>query len=118
MIIVLRYGGCRGKSASTNTYGDRAPSLVRRGRRSREERIEAMHTRDLPSFGPQGCVKPYCCFVVLYCVLARERVVLQYTRAAGERERGWIPFPPPRCAWGLLLYVQGVTHRWQRRRGQ
>src|SRR3954468_22744536 len=34
------------------------------GRRSREERIETMHTRGLPSFGPHGCVKPYCCFVV------------------------------------------------------
>src|SRR3954468_5736798 len=63
-----------------------------RGWRSREERIEAMHTRDLPSFGPQACVKPYCCFVVLYCVLAREHVVLQYTRAAGETECEW---PPP-----------------------
>ncbi|KAM3367521.1 hypothetical protein ACQJBY_016230 [Aegilops geniculata] len=62
------------------------------GRRSREERIEAMHTRGLPSFGPHGCVKPYCCFVVLYCVLARERVVLQYTRATGETEHEW---PPP-----------------------
>src|SRR3954465_12866037 len=34
------------------------------GRRSRKERIETMHTRGLPSFGPHGCVKPYCCFVV------------------------------------------------------
>src|SRR3954468_24112350 len=32
-------------------------------RRLREERIEARHTRGLPSFGPHGCVKPYCCFV-------------------------------------------------------
>src|SRR4051812_10846713 len=55
---------CRGKSASTNTYGDRAPFWFGGGRRSREERIEAMHTRGLPSFGPHGCVKPYCCFVV------------------------------------------------------
>src|SRR3954466_15529335 len=50
------------------------------GRRSREERIEAMHTRDLPSFGPHGCVKPYCCFVVcivfllgsMWCYSTRE----------------------------------------------
>src|SRR3954463_11377445 len=63
------------------------------GRRSHEERIEAVHTRGLPSFGPHGCVKPYCCFVVLYCVLARERVVLQYTRAAGETECEWPPSP-------------------------
>src|SRR3954469_4071990 len=34
------------------------------GRRSHEERIEARHTSSLPSFGPHGCVKPYCCFVV------------------------------------------------------
>src|SRR3954471_19571546 len=43
------------------------------GRRSREERIEAMHTRGLPSFGPHGCVKPYCCFVVCIVFLFRER---------------------------------------------
>src|SRR3954462_9616168 len=67
------------------------------GRRSHEEWIEAMHTRGLPSFGPHGCVKPYCCFVVWYCVLARERVVLQYPRAAGEIEREWpLPFLPLR----------------------
>src|SRR3954470_17782914 len=54
---------CRGKSASTNTYGDRAPFWFGGGRRSHEERIEARHTRGLPSFGPHGCVKPYCCFV-------------------------------------------------------
>src|SRR3954463_3595992 len=86
---------CQGKSASTNTYGDRAPFWFGRGRRSREERIKTMHTRGLPSFGPHGCVKPYCCFVVLYCVLAQERVVLQYTRAAGETEREWLPSPLP-----------------------
>src|SRR3954462_12152136 len=74
------------------------------GRRSHEERIEAVHTRGLPSFGPHGCVKPYCCFVVWYCVLARERVVLQYTRAAGETEREWPPLPPP-VAHGASFYM-------------
>src|SRR3954470_6776802 len=54
---------CRGKSASTSTYRDRAPFRFGGGRRSHEERIEARHTRGLPSFGPHGCVKPYCCFV-------------------------------------------------------
>src|SRR3954466_5192895 len=37
---------CRGKSASTNTYGDRAPSRFGGGRRLHEERIEATHTND------------------------------------------------------------------------
>src|SRR3954464_11289541 len=60
---------CRGKSASTNTYGDRAPFWFGGGRRSHEERIETMHTRGLPSFGPHGCVKPYCCFVVCIAFL-------------------------------------------------
>src|SRR4051812_5556605 len=60
---------CRGKSASTNTYGDRAPFWFGGGRRSREEQIETMHTRGLPSFGPHGCVKPYCCFVVCIAFL-------------------------------------------------
>src|SRR3954467_15840800 len=43
---------CQGKSASLKIYGDRAPSWFGGGRRPREERIKAMHTRGLPSFGP------------------------------------------------------------------
>src|SRR3954471_7458986 len=31
MCFTYIFGACRGKSASTNTYGDRAPFLVRRG---------------------------------------------------------------------------------------
>src|SRR3954462_7971668 len=60
---------CRGKSASTNTYGDRAPFWFGGGRRSHEERTETMHTRGLPSFEPHGCVKPYCYFVVCIAFL-------------------------------------------------
>src|SRR4051812_30983285 len=52
-----------GETASTSTYGDRAPFRFGGGWRSHEERIEARHTSSLPSFGPHGCVKPYCCFV-------------------------------------------------------
>ena len=57
----------------------------------------------------------------LYCVLARERGVLQYTLAANETERE-CPLPlnqptPSTLHMGLLLYAQGVTDRWQRRQG-
>src|SRR4051812_26866299 len=54
---------CRGKSASSNTYGDGAPFRFGGERRLRKEQIEATHTHTtiLPSFGPHGCVKPYCC---------------------------------------------------------
>src|SRR3954471_7046131 len=52
----------------------------------------------------------------LYCVLARGRRVLQYTRAANETERKW---PPPHTLrMGLLLYAKWVTNRWQCRQGQ
>src|SRR3954468_19725989 len=52
--------------------------------------------------------------VWLIWVLARKREMLQYTRAARVAGREWVP-PSSTCAWGLLLYAQGVAHRWQRR---
>src|SRR3954462_15800488 len=58
-----------GETASTSTYGDRAPFQFGGGRRSHEEQIEARHTSGLPSYGPHGCVKPYCCFVVCIAFL-------------------------------------------------
>src|SRR3954470_24351727 len=86
------------------------------GQRSHEERIEAMHTRDFTQLRAARMRKTLLLLCGLYCVLARERVVLQYTRGAGERERVAMGvLPSPTCARGLLLYAQGVTHRWQRR---
>src|SRR3954462_3772037 len=95
---------CRGKSASTNTYGDRAPFWFGGGRRSREEQIEAMHTRGLPSFGPHGCVKPYCCFAVCIVFLFGSAECYSTLRQLIRPSVSGLPFPPPpRCAWGLLL---------------
>src|SRR3954464_5127694 len=72
---------CRGESASSNTYGAGAPSRFGGERRLRKEQIVATHTREhakiLPSFGPHGCVIPYCCLSGLIRVLALERKKLQ-----------------------------------------
>src|SRR4051812_47059376 len=91
------------------------------GRRSREERIEAMHTRGLPSFGPHGCVKPYFCFVVCIVFLFESAECYSTLRQLIRPSVSGLLLSPPsspsRCAWGLLLYAQGVTHRWQRRWG-
>ena len=55
-----------------NTYGDRAPFRFGGGQRAHKERIEAVHAgRFLPSFGPHGCVKPYCCLFVYIGFLLR-----------------------------------------------
>src|SRR3954469_14374259 len=106
---------CRGKSASSNTYGDRAPFWFGGGRRSGEERIETMHTRGLPSFGPHGCVKPYCCFLVcIMFLLGGAECYCTLRQLTRPRVSGLLPL---RCAWGLLLYAQGVTHRWQHMQG-
>src|SRR3954468_5794760 len=107
---------CRGKSASTNTYGDRAPLLVRRGAEGARRAGRDDAHEGLPSFGPHGCVKPYCCFVVCIMFLLGGAecysTLRQLTRPSVS---GLLPL---HCAWGLLLYAQGVTHRWQRRQGQ
>src|SRR4051812_31637020 len=88
------------------------------GRRSREERIEVVHTRGLPSFGPHGCVKPYCCFVVRIVFLFGSAECYSTLRQLIRPSVSGLLPPSSRCAWGLLLYAQGVTHMWQRRRGQ
>ena len=55
----------------TNTYGDRAPfSSVGGGERTKSG--SRWYTRAiLPSFGPHGCVKPYCCLFVCIGFLLR-----------------------------------------------
>src|SRR3954466_222836 len=72
---------CRGKSASSNTYGAGAPFRFGGERRLHKEQIVATHThkhtKTLPSIGPHGCVKPYCCLSGLIRVLALERKKLQ-----------------------------------------
>src|SRR4051812_21181601 len=106
---------CRGKLASSNTYGDGAPSRFGGGRRLHEERIEATHTQTiLPSFGPHGCVKPYC--YLSDCI----GFLLESARCYSKLEagRGWMStgfLPPSLRAHGPPFIAQGVTHRWQRR---
>ena len=65
-------GLCVGGDAdSTNTYGDRAPfGSVGGGERTKSG--SRKYTRAiLPSFGPHGCVKPYCCLFVCIEFLLR-----------------------------------------------
>ena len=60
-----------GEADSTNTYGDRAPfGSVGGGERTKSG--SRQYTRAiLPSFGPHGCVKPYCCLFVCIEFLLR-----------------------------------------------
>src|SRR3954468_12159746 len=94
---------CRGKSASSNTYGDGAPSRFGGGRRRHEEQIEATHAQTiLPSFGPHGCVKPYCCLSDCTGFL------LESARCYSKLEagHGWMStgfLPPLYVRMGLLL---------------
>ena len=57
-----------------NTYGDRAPfGSVGGGERTKSgsRRCTRGGGGDLPSFGPHGCVKPYCCLFVYIGFLLR-----------------------------------------------
>src|SRR3954465_14890357 len=76
------------------------------GRRSHEEQIEARHTGDFTQLRAARMSKTLLLLCGLYCVLARERVVLQYTRAAGETERGkWVSSFFPLRAHGASFYM-------------
>ena len=82
-----------------NTYGDRAPFRFGGGRRAHKERIEAVHAgRFLPSFGPHGCVKPYCCLFV--CIESLLRSDRRY-----QTERGSVSGISNEPNWPNLLYV-------------
>src|SRR3954466_1966181 len=97
---------CRGKSASANTYGDGAPSRLGGGWRLHEERIEAKHTRGLPSFGPHGCVKPYCCFVdCIAFLLGSAGCYSTHELLASLGVR--VLLPHLRCAWASFYMLKG-----------
>ena len=55
-----------------NTYGDRAPfGSVGGGERAKSGSRQCTRGDFLPSFGPHGCVKPYCCLFVYIRFLLR-----------------------------------------------
>src|SRR3954468_3609643 len=69
---------CRGKSASSNTYGDGAPSRFGGERRLHEEQIEATHTHNgFTQLRAARMRKTLLLLVWLIWVLARERKMLQ-----------------------------------------
>src|SRR3954468_16749244 len=86
------------------------------GRRSREERIEAMHTRGFTQLRAARMRKTLLLLCGLYCVLGSAECYSTLRQLIRPSVGGLLPpfSSPSRCAWGLLLYVQGVTHRWQR----
>ena len=90
-----------------NTYGDRAPFRFGGGRRAHKERIEAVHAgRFLPSFGPHGCVKPYCCLFVYIGFLLRSDEHCQTERESVPGvERAELADPLHFQNRGTFLYV-------------
>ena len=108
-----------GKLIHEHLWDRRTDSLsVRRGRRSHEEQIEARHTSSLPSFGPHGCVKPYCCFVdCIVFLLGSAECYSTHQQLTRPSVRVFLSLPPSTLRMGLLLCAQGVTDRWQRRQG-
>ena len=64
-------GQCVGEADSTNTYGDRAPFGSVGGGDRAKSRSRRGTRAVLPSFGPHGCVKPYCCLFMYIGFLLR-----------------------------------------------
>ena len=60
-----------GEADSTNTYGDRAPFGSVGAEVTQRADRGSTRERFLPSFGPHGCVKPYCCLFVYIGFLLR-----------------------------------------------
>ena len=90
-------GLCRG-NWSTNTYGDQAP-FGSEGGGGRAKSGSRQYTRAvLPSFGPHGCVKPYCCLFV--CI---EFLLKSDGRCQTERES--VPGVSNEPNWPYPFYV-------------
>src|SRR3954465_15815786 len=72
------------------------------------------HKRFLPSFGPHGCVKPYCCLSdCIEFLLGGARCYSKLEGGGGGMATGFISSPPPLLrAHGPPFIAQGVTHRW------
>ena len=83
------------------------PLSVRRGAEA-AQRADRGGTREqfLPSFGPHGCVKPYCC--LFGCI---EFLLRSDGRCQTERESvpdvSNEPNPPLRCAWASFYTFKG-----------
>src|SRR3954465_10709084 len=50
---------------------------------------------DLPSFGPHGCVKPYCCFVVCIVFFGSAECYSTLRQLIRPSVGGLLPLPPP-----------------------
>ena len=108
---------CRGVLVPANTYGDRAPFRFGGRQRAHKERIEAVHAGGggiLPSFGPHGCVKPYCCLFVYIGFLLRSdgRCQTELESVPGvERAELLEPLnssnPFLCCAWASFYTLKG-----------
>ena len=100
-----------------NTYGDRAPfGSVGAESAQRADRGSARGAI-LPSFGPHGCVKPYCCLFVYIgfllrsdgrCQTERKSVSgLERTELAESLNSPTLGTPFSTLRLGLLLYSRG-----------
>ena len=115
-----------------NTYGDRAPFGSVGGGELTKSGSKQCTRAILPSFGPHGCVKPYCCLFVYIGFLLRsdgryqteresvpsvERAELADPlnfRNCGTLSTSGTAEPPLCCAWASF-YTQGVTNWGQHR---
>src|SRR3954466_11509843 len=97
---------CRGKCASTNTYGDRAPFWFGGGPRSREERIKAMNTRGFTQLRAARMRKTLLLLCGLYCVLGSAECYSTLRQLIRPSVGGLLPPPLPHVAHGASFYMR------------
>ena len=99
-----------------NTYGDRAPFGSLGGGERTKSGSRQCTRAILPSFGPHGCVKPYCCLFVYIGFLLRNDGRCQTERESVpgvERAELAEPLnfrtsePFLRCAWASFYTLKG-----------
>src|SRR3954471_12675814 len=109
-VRIIVFCSCRGKSASSNTYGAGAPFRFGGERRMHKEQIEATHThKDFTQLRAARMRKTLLLLVWIdscSCSGAQEATV-----SLELDVDGCLLGLPLLRRMGLLLYAQGVTHR-------
>src|SRR3954468_22840819 len=104
---------CRGKSASSNTYGAGAPFRFGGERRLHKEQIVATHTQTRKDFTQLWAARMRKTLLLLVWIDSSSCSGAQEATVILELDEGrcLLGVPPFLRRMGLLLYAQGVTHR-------
>ena len=88
--------------------GPRIPFGSARGEDCTKSRASEEHARDLPRFGPHGCVIPYSCLVVLSVFLANSGSYSTFAATHAEWAFKESIHPPLSTPWASFYMRKGL----------